>query len=55
LTASQLNERLSQLESQMKIKENEVTSLKNEKRLMIKQLSERKIDQSQSEETLKEV
>ena len=55
MTAAQLNEHLSQLESKLKIKEKEVTSLKNEKRLMIKQLSERKIDQSQNEETLKEV
>jgi len=55
MTAEQLNEGFSELESQLKIKKMEIAGLKNDKERMIKQFIERKIDQSQNKETLREV
>ena len=55
MTAAQLNENLSEMESTLKLKEVEMATLKQEKRLMIKQFSERKTNQGKCEETLQQV
>jgi len=52
MTTAQLQDDLSEMESRSKLKDLEIVRLNKERKLMMKQLSGRRSDQSQQQETV---